>query len=394
MLLRAVTALSLTALPLHADPVKVVTDIPAVHSLTSSLMAGVGKPELLLRSGESPHDLALRPSQARNMQEADLIVWMGHGLSPQLEDPIETLGANADVLELLDLKGVELLEIRESAEFGDDHDHGHGDHDDHGDEEHAAKDDHDDHDHEEHAGEEDHDDHDHEEHASKDDHDDHDHEEHADKDDHDDHDHEEHASEEGHDDHDHEEHAEKDDHDEHAGHDHHAHGDGPDPHAWLDPKIAAYWADEIAEHLAEADPENASVYATNRDALKADLASLDAELAASLAPKQNTPFIMQHDALQYFEVAYGLNARGAVADSEDAPAGPARLRDVQAMLAEGEITCALTEAGTNPRSILAIAPKDTMTLVEIDLVGLSLSPGPALYADLLRGLAAGIVKCP
>ena len=53
-----------------AEVPRVVTDIAPVHSLVAQVMAGVGVPDLLIDQATSPHHFALRPSQARALQEA------------------------------------------------------------------------------------------------------------------------------------------------------------------------------------------------------------------------------------------------------------------------------------------------------------------------------------
>jgi zinc transport system substrate-binding protein len=58
----------------------VVASIFPLHSLAAGVMDGVGKPALLLKDGLSPHDFALRPSQARLLQSADLLLWIGKDL--------------------------------------------------------------------------------------------------------------------------------------------------------------------------------------------------------------------------------------------------------------------------------------------------------------------------
>jgi zinc transport system substrate-binding protein len=73
-----------------AEP-KVVASIYPLHSLTAGVMAGVGTPILLLESGLSPHDFALKPSQARLLQAADLVVWIGVGLEYPLVRFVENL---------------------------------------------------------------------------------------------------------------------------------------------------------------------------------------------------------------------------------------------------------------------------------------------------------------
>ncbi|MGR3572196.1 zinc ABC transporter substrate-binding protein [Brevirhabdus sp.] len=94
--------LALGALPLRAAPLSVATDIPAVHSLVSQITHGsdtsVG---LLLDKGADPHDFQLRPSGARLLGGADVIVWTGPGLLPQLKAVIAAKDGTAVVLPLL-----------------------------------------------------------------------------------------------------------------------------------------------------------------------------------------------------------------------------------------------------------------------------------------------------
>ncbi|MBV2093173.1 MAG: zinc ABC transporter substrate-binding protein, partial [Candidatus Thiodiazotropha sp. (ex Ctena orbiculata)] len=59
---------------------KVVVSILPVHSLVSGLMSGVGEPYLLLKGNQSPHTMTLKPSDARAMSEADLLLWVGESL--------------------------------------------------------------------------------------------------------------------------------------------------------------------------------------------------------------------------------------------------------------------------------------------------------------------------
>ena len=84
-----------------AEPPRVVTDIPPVHALVASVMTGVGRPALLLPPGASPHDYALRPSQAQTLARADIVIWIGPDLSPWLGRAMATLGRDAWIVGLL-----------------------------------------------------------------------------------------------------------------------------------------------------------------------------------------------------------------------------------------------------------------------------------------------------
>ena len=64
------------------------------------------KPKLVIQSGASPHGYRLRPSEAKALQDANLIFWMGEELTPWLDGAIDTLASNASVTSLLDQEGV------------------------------------------------------------------------------------------------------------------------------------------------------------------------------------------------------------------------------------------------------------------------------------------------
>ncbi|QTN37247.1 zinc ABC transporter substrate-binding protein [Cognatishimia activa] len=368
MKIRAFSALMLTTTAAYADVPNVVTDIPAVHSLVSQVMGDLGSPKILMKQGSSPHGYSMRPSEARALQEADMVVWIGEDLTPWLESSIENLAPEAESLELLHAHGTKVLNFRETPIFaGEDHHDDHDDHDEHKDEHH---DDHDDH--EEHADEG---------HG----HDDHKDEHHDDHDDHDDH-----KDEHGHDDHDeegHDEHAEEGHHDEH-GHDH----DGADPHAWLSPHNAASWVGEIAEHLSELDPENAATYEANAAAAAEGLEALEGALAAQLAPYSGAKFIVFHDAYQYFEEATGLKATGALQVSDATPPSAARLTEIQAEIQEHNITCVFSEPQFSDALVKSVTNGQVSATV-IDPLGVGLDLGAGLYTELLQNIADSIEGC-
>ena len=143
------TIMTLVSTSVMADVPNVAADIAPVHSLVSRVMEGVGAPKLVIKSGASPHDYRLRPSEAKALQDADLVFWMGEELTPWMNGALETLASKASITTLLDQEGVTLHDFRESALF-EAHDHDedkdhkdHDDHDDHNDDkDHKDHDDH------------------------------------------------------------------------------------------------------------------------------------------------------------------------------------------------------------------------------------------------------------
>ena len=64
-----------------ADVPNVTVDIAPIHSLVARVMQGVGTPNLIIQQGASPHEYRLRPSEAKALQDAKLVFWMGEDLT-------------------------------------------------------------------------------------------------------------------------------------------------------------------------------------------------------------------------------------------------------------------------------------------------------------------------
>ena len=132
--------------------INVVASVKPVHSLVSGVMEGVGKPDLIVKGAASPHTYSLKPSQAKQLEEADLVFWMGHELESFLEKPLEAITSKAKVIELIDSPGLKKLDMREGGAFDE---HGHDEHgqDEHHDDDHKEDGEHSEEGHDEHAGE-------------------------------------------------------------------------------------------------------------------------------------------------------------------------------------------------------------------------------------------------
>lgn len=105
--------------------------------------------------------------------------------------------------------------------------------------------------------------------------------------------------------------ASEHDHDDHDDHDHE--GEVMNAHVWLDPSLAMAQVRNIAEGLANADPDHADAYRNNADAYILKLEQLKAEIAEQLAPYAGREIITFHEAFTYFAEAFGLHVAGVIA---------------------------------------------------------------------------------
>jgi zinc transport system substrate-binding protein len=300
-----------------ADVPRVATDIAPVHSLVAQVMAGVGTPDLTIPPGASPHSYSMRPSEARALAGANLVVWVGPSLTAWLGDPIDTLASGALRLELENVAGTVMLENRTGFAF-EVHDH-RANHDDD-------------------------------------------------------------AEEEG-----------RDDHADHGGHDHPA--DAIDPHLWLDPVNASLWLGAISDALGQLDPENAQIYAANAAKGQGDMAKLQARIQAQLEPVQGRPFAVFHDAYHYFEARFGVEASAALLLSDGSAPSAARLDEVRNVVQSINAVCVFTEPQFNPGLVAALAEEGSLKSALLDPLGAALTPGPALYGEMIQGLATSFANC-
>lgn len=109
-------------------PPDVVVTVKPLHSLVSGVMQGVGEPYLLVRGAANPHAFALRPSDAKALSGAELVVWAGPGVETFLEKPLSTLARDAEVVTLVKEPSVRVLPVRKGGAWeAHDHDHAHED---------------------------------------------------------------------------------------------------------------------------------------------------------------------------------------------------------------------------------------------------------------------------
>lgn len=123
---RLLIALLLLPFPALAEPPRVATDIPPVHALVAIVMEGVGAPTVLVPPGASPHDYAMRPSQARALSQADVVFWIGPTLTPSLARAVDALGGGARIIGLLDAEETRKLRFGTAGHDHDDQAHGRG----------------------------------------------------------------------------------------------------------------------------------------------------------------------------------------------------------------------------------------------------------------------------
>jgi zinc transport system substrate-binding protein len=193
------------------------------------------------------------------------------------------------------------------------------------------------------------------------------------------------------------EHAPQQEHGHAHEHEHeheHGHGHGnADMHIWLDPVNAQAMVASIATTLSTLDPPNEQHYASNAAGLLQQLADLDTRLREQLGPVENVPYIVFHDAYQYFEDRYNLNAVGSITVTPEQQPGAQRLYDIRARIAETGVACVFSEPQFQPSLVETVIEGTQARAGVLDPLGAELAPGPEAYFELMDQLAAALRGC-
>lgn len=166
-----------------------------------------------------------------------------------------------------------------------------------------------------------------------------------------------------------------------------------DPHVWLDPANAKAMAAAVAAELAKADPANAAAYEANAAAFAQSLDGLTASITTELAPVKDTPFIVFHDAFQYFERRFGLSGAGSISDVSAAAPSAKRLREVRGKIEAVKAACVFREPQYDGKVVAAVIEGTGAREGVLDPLGASLAPGPDAYPQLLGNLARSLKNC-
>jgi len=166
-----------------------------------------------------------------------------------------------------------------------------------------------------------------------------------------------------------------------------------DMHFWLDPHNAIRLVDIIESVLSEMNPPNQAQYRENAKRFKIRLAALDQQLKDKLKPIQSKPYIVFHDAYQYFEYRYGLRAVGAINIHPEIPPSIERLRVIRSMIANSKAQCIFREPQFKSHIVDVIAHEAQVSIGELDPIGEPAEEGGLGYLNLLEDLADSFNNC-
>ncbi len=297
--LSLLSALAASSTALSAAP-RVVASIGPVHSLAAAIMGDLGEPVQIVRGYGSPHAYQMRPSDAANLRDADLVLWIGPSLETFLQRPLQSAGQRAGtrVVALSEIPGLQLLASRRGGVAHED------------------------------------------------------------------------------------------------THSHEAEpGDAHDAHIWLSPFNAKTMAAAIADALGALDPENAPIFRSNLGRLVQAIDAMQARITSRLAPVRDVPFVVFHDAFQYFEKSFGLNAVGSVTVGPDRLPSARRIKELRREIAKSKARCVFREPQFESALVQILIEDSDARAGVLDPLGTNATPGPDAYFEMMNSNADALIEC-
>jgi ABC-type Zn uptake system ZnuABC Zn-binding protein ZnuA len=172
---------------------------------------------------------------------------------------------------------------------------------------------------------------------------------------------------------------------------------GLDPHVWFDPRNVAAWSETIAQVLAEADPDHASMYRARADAYQKEIGELDLWVRDRVAtiPEEARRLVTDHEALGYFASAYGFEETGAILPGFSTLSEPSarELATLEDAIRAAGVPC-LFVGTTIPSDLAEQVAADTGTRIVFLYTGSLSEPAgsAATYLDLMRFDVEQIVR--
>ncbi len=171
---------------------------------------------------------------------------------------------------------------------------------------------------------------------------------------------------------------------------------GPDPHVWMDPRVAAEFVEIIRDRLIELDPEGEEEYRSNTSIVLADLGALHDELTATFAqlPPERRLLITSEAAFLYFADTYGFEHDGIWGNNAEEEGTPRQVARIVDLIREKHPAALFWESTITDRYVRSIA-EDTRLPVAgplyVDSLGRAGS-GAETYIGMMRQNARVVME--
>lgn len=176
-------------------------------------------------------------------------------------------------------------------------------------------------------------------------------------------------------------------------HDHSDHIHSVDMHFWLEPNNAILLTKYIASILSKVDPNNKILYFRNAEKFEIKMKALDKKISKLLKTIKAEPFLVFHDAYQYFQHHYNLNGVGAITLNPEIPPSAKRLQAIRNKILSSKVHCVFQEPQFQSKLIQNLASELKINIGELDPLGSNSHLDPNGYYLLMDNLALALSAC-
>ena len=141
------------------------------------------------------------------------------------------------------------------------------------------------------------------------------------------------------------------------------------------------------------DRSNATKYANNAKKIQSDLNQLVEDITVELKPLSNEGYIVFHDAYQYFEKAFGLNAVGSVALEGDIASSPKQVSYIKEKIVKLKASCVFQEPQFDSKLVKIVVEGTNAQIGTLDPLGVGIKDEKDFYLQLLRNMAKSLKDC-
>jgi zinc/manganese transport system substrate-binding protein len=161
-----------------------------------------------------------------------------------------------------------------------------------------------------------------------------------------------------------------------------------DQHAWLDPHNSVIYVRNIAEALAQVDPDGAADYRARAAAYAVEIQAANdwAQKEIATVPVGKRRALVSHDSLQYIANAYGITLFSVNGWTNKSEPSATEFAKLARQIKVDHVKALFLDSITDPRAMQRIAD-ETGAVIGGTLYGDSLSPAPGeadTYLKMLR----------
>lgn len=174
---------------------------------------------------------------------------------------------------------------------------------------------------------------------------------------------------------------------------HRLNGGQKDPHLWLSIDNAILIGRELASRLSDIEPTYRDSFQSAFDDFELDVWKLESLIEEWLAPFKDKPFLVYHDAFQYFEKQFGLSAGDSLLQDPEIQPSMRELLTIRRRAENLSVSCLLMEQDADMDLVSTIFKNQEPSQEFVDLLGFEIQDGSTAYVDLVISVASSFRKC-